>query len=66
MRFLTIALVLLLANVAATAAAQDPSPTLTEIETWVADLGAERFTKRDAATRNLIATGAAAIEPLME
>lgn len=66
MRFLTIALVLLVTNCVANAAAQDSPPTLTEIEAWVGELGAERFTKRDAATRNLIEAGAAAIEPLMQ
>ncbi|HUG68821.1 MAG TPA: PDZ domain-containing protein [Pirellulaceae bacterium] len=66
MRFLTIALVLLLIDCVAAAAAQDASPTLAEIEAWVGELGAERFAKRDAATRKLIEAGAAAIEPLMQ
>jgi hypothetical protein len=66
MRFLTIAILLPLTSIPATAAAQDTLPTLAQVEEWVADLGAERFTKRDAATKHLIAAGAAAIEPLME
>ncbi len=66
MRFTLIILVLLVGSSPATAAAQDTSPTPEQIEAWVQDLGAERFTKRDAATRELIEAGAAAIEPLME
>ena len=65
MRFALIILVLLISGSAATAAAQDASPTPEQIAAWVQDLGAERFTKRDAATKELIATGSGAIEPLM-
>ena len=66
MRFLTIVLVLLLTHVVATATGQDAAPERAAIETWVDELGADRFTKRDAATKHLIETGAAAIEPLMQ
>ncbi len=65
MRFPLIILLLLIIGSPATAAAQDASPTPAQIAAWVQDLGADRFNKRDEATRELIDTGAAAIEPLM-
>ena len=37
-----------------------------QIHTWVEQLGSERFSSRDQATRSLIDSGAAAIEPLLE
>ncbi|MDA1055570.1 MAG: PDZ domain-containing protein [Planctomycetota bacterium] len=65
MRLPTIVLILFLSGSGVAAVAQDASPTPEQIERWVQELGAERFTKRDAATTSLIETGAAAIEPLM-
>jgi hypothetical protein len=65
MRLLLVTLVLLVSGSGAAACAQDASPTPEKIEAWVTDLGAARFTKRDAATRNLIEAGALAVEPLM-
>ncbi len=41
-------------------------PDQATIQAWVADLGAERYSKRDNATRHLIDAGQAAIEPLMQ
>lgn len=65
MRFPWIILVLLISGSGATVAAQDAAPTPEQIASWVQDLGADRFSKRDEATRELIDTGAAAIEPLL-
>jgi PDZ domain len=45
---------------------QEPQPTIERIEVWVQDLGAQRYTRRDAATRSLIEAGGAAIKPLMK
>jgi len=66
MRFHPIILALLISSSGAAAAAQDASPTPEQIEAWVQDLGAESFNKRDAATRELIESGSATIEPLMK
>jgi len=66
MRFLTTTLLLLLTIAVTMAVAQEPTPPSTEIETWVNELSAESFRKRDAATKNLINSGIAAIAPLME
>ncbi|MBC8354664.1 MAG: PDZ domain-containing protein [Planctomycetes bacterium] len=66
MRLTLIILLLIISNRGTPAAAQDAPPTAGEIDAWVVELGAERFTKRDAATKKLIESGIAAIEPLMK
>lgn len=61
-----ITLILLIASGTAPVAAQETSPKPEVIEGWVRDLGAARYSKRDAATKSLIETGAAAIKPVNE
>jgi hypothetical protein len=47
------------------AAAQQPAPTDTQIAQWVADLDSNQYRVREAATQQLEAASAAAIEPLL-
>ena len=50
--------------------AQEPPPseppTAEQIKQWVQELGAEQYFVRDAAMKNLISAGSAAVEPLAE
>lgn len=46
------------------AKAATPKPSLDEINQWIRDLNAPEFTRREAATRHLIAAGTEAAEPL--
>lgn len=43
-----------------------PKPSADDIERWVQDLNAPEFTKREEATRRLIAAGAVAANPLIK
>ena len=66
MRLLTIIPLLFIFGSELAAAEEETAPTPDEIQAWVRDLGAQRYTKRDAAMRELIEAGTAAITPVME
>lgn len=44
----------------------DEAPTAGQIGTWIDQLGAEQFAQREAASRSLVAAGAAALGPLRD